>query len=46
LKEVNHKDYNKKNNCVQNLEWVSSSQNKKHAYLKEENHVSRGKKVN
>lgn len=35
--EVNHKDYNRSNNCVDNLEWVSSSQNKYHAFLKEEN---------
>lgn len=44
--EINHKDYNRLNNCVENLEWVSSSQNKQHAYLKVENHISRGKKVN
>jgi hypothetical protein len=31
--EVNHKDSNKANNCVDNLEWVDSSENKKHAYL-------------
>lgn len=44
--EVNHKDYNRLNNCVGNLEWVSSSQNKQHAYLKIENHINRGKSVN
>lgn len=43
--EVNHKDYDRTNNCIENLEWVTSSQNKQHAYLKEENKVSRGKKV-
>ena len=43
--EVNHKDY-KKNNCVDNLEWISSSQNKQHSYLKQENKKSRGKAVN
>lgn len=31
-KEVNHKDLNKQNNCADNLEWVSHSENMKHAY--------------
>lgn len=31
-KEVNHKDLNKQNNEVDNLEWVSHSENMKHAY--------------
>ena len=43
--EVNHKDYDRMNNCVDNLEWVTSSQNKVHAYLKLENKTSRGKAV-
>lgn len=43
--EINHKDYNRANNCADNLEWVDSSQNKRHAFLKKANRDCRGKKV-
>lgn len=30
--EINHKDWNKSNNCIDNLEWCTSSENKLHKY--------------
>lgn len=31
-KEINHKDWNKLNNCVNNLEWCNRIQNEEHKY--------------
>lgn len=30
--EVNHKDSNRTNNCVENLEWMTKSENIQHSY--------------
>ena len=32
LPEVNHKDSNPQNNCVENLEWVTRKENLEYAY--------------
>lgn len=40
-KQVNHKDGNVKNNSVENLEWVTQSENMLHSY-----HVLKNQKVN
>lgn len=43
LPEINHKDGNKENNHYSNLEWVTSSENQKHAFRLGLQKVRRGK---
>ena len=42
--EINHKDFNKENNSVENLEWCSRTENHKHA-LEKYKSFFKGKKV-
>lgn len=44
--EVNHKDGNKKNNKLENLEWCTSSENQKHAFATGLQKARRGEKSN
>lgn len=44
--EVNHIDGNKINNCLENLEWCTSSENQKHAFANGLNGGKKGEKSN
>jgi hypothetical protein len=44
--EVNHIDGNKKNNCLSNLEWCTSSENQIHAFKNGLQKARRGEKSN
>ena len=43
---VNHKDYDKDNNCVENLEWMSNSNNVKDSYTTKHHVMGRGVNAN
>lgn len=43
--EINHKDgSNKSNNCIENLEWVTTSENQQHAIANKLYQTARGEK--
>ncbi len=46
LPQVNHRDENKLNNCVDNLEWCNNSYNQKYGTKPERVKMKLGKKVN
>lgn len=43
--QINHKDRNKTNNCLSNLEWSTASENTKHAYDNGLENRNKGKKL-